>query len=34
MVLRELYIDGLFYKSSGIGRYYESLTKELTKEGV
>ena len=29
-----LYIDGLFYKSSGIGRYYESLTKEFAKRGI
>jgi glycosyltransferase involved in cell wall biosynthesis len=29
-----LYIDGLFYKGSGIGRYYESLTKELAKRGI
>ncbi|WP_291494069.1 glycosyltransferase, partial [Desulfurella sp.] len=30
----KLYIDGLFYKGSGIGRYYESLTKELAKRGM
>lgn len=30
----EIYIDGLFYKGAGIGRYYESLTKELTKRGI
>lgn len=29
-----LYLDGLFYKGSGIGRYYESLTKELAKKGI
>jgi len=29
-----LYIDGLFYKGSGIGRYYESLTKEFAKRGM
>lgn len=32
-----LYIDGLFYKGSGIGgRYYESLVKEFTEknEGI
>ncbi len=29
-----LYIDGLFYKGFGIGRYYESLTKELAKKGI
>jgi glycosyltransferase involved in cell wall biosynthesis len=29
-----IYIDGLFYKGSGIGRYYESLTKELAKRGI
>jgi glycosyltransferase involved in cell wall biosynthesis len=29
-----LYIDGLFYKGSGIGRYYESLTKEFAKMGI
>jgi len=30
----KLYIDGLFYKGSGIGRYYESLVKELAKRNV
>jgi glycosyltransferase involved in cell wall biosynthesis len=30
----KLYIDGLFYKGSGIGRYYESLTKEFAKRGI
>ena len=30
----KLYIDGLFYKGAGIGRYYESLTKELVKRGI
>jgi len=30
-VLVKIYLDGLFYKGSGIGRYYESLTKELAK---
>jgi glycosyltransferase involved in cell wall biosynthesis len=29
-----LYIDGLFYKGSGIGRYYESLTKGFAKRGI
>ncbi|MEM5815944.1 MAG: hypothetical protein QXL14_02750, partial [Candidatus Aenigmatarchaeota archaeon] len=29
-----LYIDGLFYKGSGIGRYYESLVKEFAKRGL
>ena len=29
-----LYIDGLFYKGSGIGRYYESIIKELAKKDV
>ncbi|HPO68523.1 MAG TPA: glycosyltransferase family 1 protein [Candidatus Pacearchaeota archaeon] len=29
-----LYIDGLFYRGSGIGRYYESLTKEFAKRGI
>ncbi|MGB9794736.1 glycosyltransferase family 4 protein [Caldisericum exile] len=29
-----IYIDGLFYKGSGIGRYYESLTKELAKRDI
>jgi hypothetical protein len=28
----KLYLDGLFYKGSGIGRYYESLTKEFAKK--
>jgi hypothetical protein len=28
-----LYLDGLFYKGTGIGRYYESLTKEFVKGG-
>jgi len=32
--LMNLYINGLFYKGSGIGRYYESITKELAKRGV
>ena len=31
----KLYIDGLFYKKgSGIGRYYESLTKEFAERGI
>jgi glycosyltransferase involved in cell wall biosynthesis len=30
----KLYIDGLFYKGTGIGRYYESLTKEFAKRGI
>jgi len=30
----KLYIDGLFYKGSGIGRYYESLVKELAKRNI
>lgn len=29
-----LYVDGLFYKGSGIGRYYESLVKEFAKRGI
>ena len=29
-----IYIDGLFYKGAGIGRYYESLLKGLTKKGM
>jgi len=29
-----LYLDGLFYKCTGIGRYYESLTKEFAKRGI
>lgn len=28
-----LYIDGLFYKGSGVGRYYESLLKEWARLG-
>lgn len=32
--MTSLYINGLFYKGSGIGRYYESITKELAKRGV
>jgi len=32
--LNKLYIDGLFYKGSGIARYYESLTKEFAKRGI
>jgi len=30
----KLYIDGLFYKGTGIGRYYESLAKEFAKRGI
>ncbi|MDW8003127.1 MAG: glycosyltransferase family 1 protein [Deltaproteobacteria bacterium] len=30
----QIYIDGLFYKASGIGRYFESLTKELGRKSV
>ena len=30
----EIYIDGLFYKGSGIGRYYESLLKEFSLKGI
>jgi len=30
----KLYIDGLFYKGSGIGRYYESLVKGLVENGI
>jgi len=30
----KLYLDGLLYKSAGIGRYYESLTKEFAKRGI
>jgi len=29
-----LYIDGLFYTGTGIGRYYESLAKEFAKRGI
>ncbi|MGC8677902.1 MAG: hypothetical protein ACP5UF_06795 [Hydrogenobaculum sp.] len=29
-----IYIDGLFYKRSGIRRYYESLVKEFTKRDI
>jgi len=29
----KIYIDGLFYRGSGIGRYYESLVKELSTRG-
>ncbi|HPP66653.1 MAG TPA: glycosyltransferase, partial [bacterium] len=29
-----IYIDGLFYKGAGIGRYYESLTKELSNRNI
>lgn len=29
----KIYIDGLFYKGSGIGRYYASLIKELAQKG-
>jgi glycosyltransferase involved in cell wall biosynthesis len=32
--MKNIYIDGLFYKGSGIGRYYESLTEEFAKRGV
>lgn len=30
----KIYIDGLFYKGSGIGRYYESLVKEFAKRRI
>jgi hypothetical protein len=30
----KIYIDGLFYKGSGIGRYYESLMKEFSKQDI
>lgn len=30
----KIYIDGLFYQCSGIGRYYESIMKELAKTGI
>lgn len=30
----KIYIDGLFYRASGIGRYYESITKELAKRRI
>jgi len=30
----KIYIDGLFYKGSGIGRYYESLLKSLAENGI
>jgi len=29
-----IYLDGLFYKGSGIGRYYESLLKGLARRGI
>ena len=29
-----IYIDGLFFKGSGIGRYYESLVKEISLKGM
>jgi glycosyltransferase involved in cell wall biosynthesis len=29
-----IYIDGLFFKGSGIGRYYESLVKEMSLRGI
>jgi len=30
----KIYIDGLFYKGAGIGRYYESLLKGLVQKGM
>ncbi|MCL6495516.1 MAG: hypothetical protein K6T54_12150 [Ignavibacterium sp.] len=30
----KVYINGLFYRCSGIGRYYESLTREFAKRDV
>ncbi len=30
----KIYIDGLFYRGSGIGRYYETLTKEFAKRAI
>jgi len=30
----KLYIDGLFYRCAGIGRYYESLIKEFSQRGI
>ncbi len=30
----KIFIDGLFYKGSGIGRYYESLMKEFSKQDI
>lgn len=33
-MVKKIYFDGLFYKSSGIGRYYESLMKGLAQSGV
>ena len=33
-MLHIVYIDGLFYKGAGIGRYYESLLKGLAKKDV
>lgn len=30
----KIYIDGLFYKGAGIGRYYESLLREFAKRGI
>jgi len=29
----KIYVDGLFFKGSGIGRYYESIVKGLAEEG-
>jgi len=29
-----VYVDGLFYKGSGIGRYYEFLISGLSKRGI
>jgi glycosyltransferase involved in cell wall biosynthesis len=29
-----IYIDGLFFNGSGIGRYYESLVKEMSLKGI
>jgi len=31
---KKIYIDGLFYKGAGIGRYYESLVKGLAEKGI
>ena len=33
-ILNKIYIDGLFYKGTGIGRYYESLLKGLVQKGM
>ena len=32
--MKNIYIDGLFYGGSGIGRYYESLVREISDSGI